>query len=134
MPLEKIYKMMQDNNCDHITVVENYAHLTPIGIITEHDICMQVVGRGRNPRGLTAANVMNTNIARALATLTLADCALLMEETAVKQAFVVDENGTLRGTVRDEDIQMTRDKAYIEELAGRVVAREFKPSAVNRIF
>jgi len=134
MPLEKVYKLMQDNNCDHITVVENYAHHTPIGIITEHDICIQVVGRGRNPRGLTAANVMNTNITRALATLTLTDCALLMEETAVKHAFVVDENGTLRGTVRDEDIRLTKNKLHIEDLASRVVAREYRPSYVNRIF
>lgn len=134
MPLEKVYKLMQDNNCDHITVVENYAHNTPIGIITEHDICLQVVGRGRNPRGLTAANVMDTNITRALATLTLTDCALLMEESAAKRAFVVDENGTLRGTIRDEDIQVSRSKQHIEDLAGMVVAREHRPSASNRIF
>lgn len=134
MPLEKVYKLMQDNNCDHITVVENYAHLTPIGIITEHDICLQIVGRGRNPRGLTAANVMNTNITRALANLTLADCALLMEESAANRAFVVDENGTLRGTVRDIDIQISKNKQHIEDLASRVVSRERRPLVSNRIF
>jgi isocitrate dehydrogenase len=134
MPLEKVYKLMQDNNCDHITVVENYAHNTPIGIITEHDICLQVVGRGRNPRGLTAANVMNTNITRARATLTLADCALLMEESEVKRAFVVDENGTLRGMVRDIDIQVSKNRQYIEDLTSRVVSREQRPSVANRIF
>lgn len=134
MPLEKVYKLMQENDCDHITVVENYAHNTPIGIITEHDICFQVVGRGRNPRGLTAANVMNTNITRALATLTLTDCALLMEESDARRAFVVDENGTLRGTVRDIDIQITRNRQHIEDLASRAIAREYRPSVVNRIF
>lgn len=134
MPLEKVYKLMQDNNCDHVTVVENYAHNTPIGIITEHDICIQVVGRGRNPRGLTAANVMNTNITRALATLTLTDCALLMEECDAKRAFVVDENGTLRGTVRDIDIQFTRNRQHIEDLANRAISREYRPSVSNRIF
>ena len=134
MPLEKVYKLMQDNNCDHVTVVENYAHNTPIGIITEHDICLQVVGRGRNPRGLTAANVMNTSITRALATLTLADCALLMEESEAKQAFVVDENGTLRGTVRDIDIQISKNRQHIEDLASRVFSREYRPPVENRIF
>lgn len=134
MPLEKVYMLMQENNCDHIIVVENYAHNTPIGIITEHDICFQVVGRGRNPRGLTAANVMNTNVTRALSTLTLADCALLMEETMSGMAFVVDENGTLCGTVRNIDIQVSKDRQHIEDLASMVVAREYRPSIENRIF
>jgi CBS domain-containing protein len=134
MPLEKVYKLMQDNNCDQITVVENYAHNTPIGIITEHDICLQVVGRGRNPRGLTAANVMNTDIRRALATLTISDCALLLEESSAKRAFVVDENGTLRGLVRDIDIQFSKNRQHIEDLASRVVSRENRTSVANRIF
>lgn len=134
MALENVYKLMQENKCDHVIVVENYAHHTPIGIITEHDICYQVVGRGRNPRGLTAANVMNTNVTRALTTLTLADCALLMEETMASMAFVVDENGALRGTVRDIDIQVSKDRQHIEDLAGMIVAREYRPSVENRIF
>jgi CBS domain-containing protein len=134
MSLEKVYKLMQENNCDHVIVVENYAHRTPIGIITEHDICLQVVGRGRNPRGLTAANVMNTNITRALATLTLTDCILLMQEKDAKQAFVVDENGTLHGTVTNYDIESTKNKQHIEDLLSRAVARAHRPSAVNRIF
>ena len=77
---------------------------------------------------------MNTNITRARATLTLADCALLMEESDVKRAFVVDENGTLRGIVRDIDIQVSKNRQYIEDLTSRVVSREHRPSVANRIF
>lgn len=135
MPLEKVYNLMQENNCDHMIVVENYAHRTPIGIITEHDICFQVVGRGRNPRGLTAGNVMNTNIARALATLSLTDCILLMQESEAEQAFVVDENGTLHGTVTHRDIESTKTKQHIEDLISRAVSKNRRMSVTaNRIF
>jgi CBS domain-containing protein len=135
MSLEKVYKLMQENTCDHVIVVENYAHRTPIGIITEHDICLQVVGRGRNPRGLSAANVMNTNITRALATLTLTDCILLMQEAEAKQAFVVDENGTLHGTVTNYDIESTKTKQHIEDLLSRAVSKTHRAAASpNRIF
>lgn len=134
MPLDEVYKLMQENSCGHITVVENYAHRSPVGIITEHDICFQILGRGRDPRGLTAASVMNTNISRAPATLTLADCMLLMHENDARQAFVVDEDGALTGTVTDWYIQSTKTKQHIEDLLSRAVARVHRPAAVNQIF
>ncbi len=133
-PLPQVYQMMQESNCDYVTVVESHAHRTPIGIITEHDICLQIVGRGRDPRGLTAANVMNTNIVKALYTVSLTDCSEMMSVSQAKRAFVVDENGMFCGTLSHFDIETTKTRQHLEDLASRAISKENYTSKINRIF
>ena len=52
MSLERVYHLMQ--NCGHkvVVVVESKYHRVPIGVVTERTILEQIVGRGRNPKGL----------------------------------------------------------------------------------
>ena len=113
--LIKIYQLMQENKCDHIIVIESYAHQKPLGIITEHEICAQVVGKGREPRRLTAANVMNTDVIKVPAALNVADCSNLLKSRAAKRALVVNEDGIFCGTITDSDIEKTeqRNVAYV---------------------
>jgi CBS domain-containing protein len=99
VPLEDVLELMDTAGTDHVFVVENYAHRKPIGVITEHDICRQVVGRGRNPRGLTAANVMNTRLVRLNADRSLSECSDIMCENGSKIACVIDGSGVLSGSV-----------------------------------
>ena len=46
MPLEKVFEEMVGADTEHAVVVEGLAHSVPIGVITERDICLQVLGRG----------------------------------------------------------------------------------------
>lgn len=134
MPLMQVYQLMQDNGCEFVSVVENYAHKNPIGVVTEHDICLQVIGKGRSPRGLTAANVMNTEIIKILETSTLAYCSDLIDGSRTKRLLVVDENGALCGTLAQSDIEANKSDRRLENLNRSAFLSEFRNAGINRIF
>lgn len=133
MALEQLYRLMEESGHDYITVVENYAHRTPIGIITEREICRQVIGRGRNPKGLMAANVMDTHIPRARNDLTISECAALMQSKNAEKIFIVDENGALLETLSYQDIESRNTTHPIDSfISGEAAA--YRASSVDRIF
>jgi CBS domain-containing protein len=134
MPLAKVYQLMLENGCDYITVVESYAHRIPIGIITEHDICLQVIGKGRDPRSLNAANVMNTNVIKASYKLSLADCSNLMETNQMKRALVVNEDGMLCGILTEFDLENTKTKQQIENLLSAEAVSKYNTHRLNRLY
>jgi predicted transcriptional regulator len=98
MPLELLYKLMEEKGCDHVIVVDSYVHKIPIGIVTEHNICVQVVGKGRNPRGMTAANVMSTNFVKARIDRQ-ANPVRQSSDPQTSYTVAVDENGSLCGEI-----------------------------------
>lgn len=133
-PLENVYQLMMGNNLEYVTVVESRAHRIPIGIITEHEICQQIVVKGRSPRGLTAANVMNTHIAKISYAASLADCSDLMQETPAKLVFVTDEDGMLCGTLSRSDVEQKKTQQPVETLFGGAVAQQYQTPGVNRLY
>ena len=131
LPLEQVYKLMQEKSGDHVVVIESNAHRIPIGIVTEHEICMQVVGRGRSPRGMTAANVMSTNFVKADLESNLSDCR--QGRTGHRPVIVTDENGALQGVLPDD----VHDQAERDKIPERLFKNVLPPSRVavfDRIF
>ena len=62
MELAQVYELIRQ--CEHglAVVIESNAHRVPIGIVSERSICEQIILRGRNPRGLRAASVIDSRI------------------------------------------------------------------------
>ena len=63
--LEKVYGLLADSQDRLVVVIDGEAHRVPIGIITERSICEQIIGRRRDPRGLSSANVLDCDIVKA---------------------------------------------------------------------
>jgi CBS domain-containing protein len=133
MSLMQVYQLLQDNGGEFIAVVEDYAHKNPIGVITEHDICMQVVGKCRNPRGLTAASVMNTEILKTLETSTLGYCADLLKNSRTKRLFVVNDDGALCGTLTQNSIDANKNERRLDTINRSNFLSEFNNSRINQI-
>jgi CBS domain-containing protein len=106
----------------------------PIGIITEHEICLQVIGNGRNPRTLTAANVMNTNVVKASYTLSVTDCSHLLETNQAERALVINEDGMFCGTLTHLDLETTKNKQRVENSIDRDIYETHNASRANRIY
>jgi len=132
--LTKVYELMSENDCDYVTVVESRAHGIPIGVITEHDICYQILGRGRNPRDMSAANAMNTNIVKMTASSELDDCLNLMKIKQTNRVFIVDENGRLCGTLSRAELEKTKNTSKDAEFFTGSQTFEYHTPGVNRIF
>ena len=130
-PLQKVFERMDAAGAEHAVVVEGLAHSIPIGVITEHDICAQILGRGRNPRGMTAANVMNTNIAKIKARAGSVDLASVGGTPRI--ICVVDDNGALCGTVSPRQIDAEPIRSA-ETSSSPAAVRHFQVSMANRLY
>ncbi|HEX6124334.1 MAG TPA: CBS domain-containing protein [Pyrinomonadaceae bacterium] len=60
--LGDVYELIR--KCEHglVVVVDSESHRVPIGVVSEHSICEQLISRGKNPRGLTAGSVLDPRI------------------------------------------------------------------------
>jgi predicted transcriptional regulator len=111
-PLQTVFRMMMENDCPCIPIVESLAHKNPIGAVTEHDICIKTINDGLNPQRLTAGRVMNCKITTVNGDATLDECVKLMAKTNSPRLFVVDENGAYSGIVTNLELAAGNQKSF----------------------
>lgn len=133
MSLTQVFKLMLDNDCSCIPVVESYAHPVPIGSISEKDICLQIIARNRDPQRLSAANVMNGNICKTKNTATIFDCLNLMQNKNAERLFVLNSKGAICGMIEYAQLEAIRNRQHIDDLYNQVSADAPRYSQ-NRIF
>lgn len=134
MSLIDVYQLMLDSECEYVPVVESNAHNNPTGVITEHDICLQIIAKGRSPRSLTAASVMNAEITKTLDTSTVSYCENLLQNNRTKRLFVVDENGAFCGVISSKEIESGRAERPVDAINRSAFLGEYRNPGINRIF
>jgi CBS domain-containing protein len=102
--LQEAAKMMNDNDCGCIPVVENTETKKPVGVITDRDICCRTVAEGKNPLDLTVGDVMTSSVETVNPNTSVEDCCNLMEEKQIRRVVVVDDMGSCCGIVAQADI------------------------------
>ena len=101
-PLDQVAKMMADNDCGEIPIVDSSAH--PIGVITDRDIVCRTLAQGRNPMELTARDCMTQPAVAVALEASLEDCCATLEEHRIRRVPIVDARGEIRGIVSQADI------------------------------
>src|SRR3954453_7033167 len=104
-PLSEVYELIQ--KCDHgfVVVLDSSTHRVPIGVVNEHSICEQIVGRGRNPNGLRAGNVMDWRIRGVRHTSSIDQFSGGRESQTDSPMLVTNEKGKFVGIVDNERLQ-----------------------------
>jgi CBS domain-containing protein len=122
--LEEVARMMVENDCGAIPVVEDQEDWKPIGIITDRDITCRAVAEGRNPLDMTAEEVMTISPVMVSEDSTVEDCIREMELHQLRRVLIVDANEGCSGIVSLADIALhTGEKDVVE-----VVEEVSKPS------
>jgi len=122
-PLPEVAKMMVDNDCGEIPVVENQKSKIPVGVITDRDIVCRAVAKNNNPLDLTAADCMTKPIVTVTPDTTVEDCCRMMEAKQIRRVPVVDADGACCGIVALADLaRQARSGA-----AGEVVKEVSEP-------
>ena len=134
--LEKVFELMTENGCNCVAVVESNRHRSPIGIITEHDICRQLIGKNRNPRGMRAANVMNTNISKANGDLSLNECLHLIQIKSAERILIIDDDGILCGSLTKAEIEKSLENKSPNnrKIMNDAPFYSYNSPGINRIF
>lgn len=123
-PLEEVARMMVENDCGAIPVVEDQDEWRPVGIVTDRDITCRAVAEGRNPLELTAGDIMTPSPVTVGPETSLDDCEKLMEGHQLRRILVVDRDGGCCGIVALADIARNAP----EEEVGEVIEEVSKPS------
>lgn len=121
MPLQEAARMMVDNNCGCIPVIDEAG--APIGVITDRDIVCRTVAIGRNPLETLVRDAMTSECVTVKSDESLERCVDLLEKNQIRRAVVVDDNRRVIGIVAQADLARKS-----ETLGGEVVAAVSKPS------
>ncbi|HEY0659363.1 MAG TPA: CBS domain-containing protein [Pyrinomonadaceae bacterium] len=102
--LQKVARMMVDNDCGCIPIVDGEDTRRPIGMLTDRDITVRAVAEGKNPLDLTAIDVMTEDVITVTPEMSVEDCGNLMETKQIRRVAVIDKSGACVGMVAQADI------------------------------
>ena len=102
--LQEVARMMVENDCGCVPVVENHETRKPVGVVTDRDITCRAVAEGKDPTRMTARDVMTDHVASVTPDMDVSDCCNVMEDNQVRRVPVVDEQGCCCGMVAQADI------------------------------
>lgn len=109
-PLQAVAQMMIDHDCGMIPVVDDDG--TPVGTITDRDIAVRIVARGKDAARSCACDAMTTPVHSVSVDTSLRDAVCLMEAEKVRRVVVVDANGKVAGVAAIADLALAgKDEA-----------------------
>jgi CBS domain-containing protein len=120
--LEEAVKLMIDNDCGEIPVVDGLETAMPVGVITDRDIVCRTIGKGLNPLEMTVGDCMSTPLISIMPDNTLDECYQLLEENQIRRVPVVDATGKCVGIVSLADIARNAPRADAGEVLQEVSA------------
>ena len=90
-----------------------------VGVVTDRDIVVRAIAKGKDPRGMPAAEVSSPELVTIDPDRDLDDALRLMARHQVRRLPVVDNDNRLLGVVSQADIALeAKDKAAGEMLEG----------------
>jgi CBS domain-containing protein len=102
--LTEVARLMVDNDCGEIPVVEDMQSRKLAGVVTDRDIATRVVAAGRNSAESCAMDCMTSPAISVGPDTSLKECCELMETHQIRRVPVVDEQGGVVGIVSLADV------------------------------
>ena len=99
-----VARMMVEEDCGAIPVVESQESRRVVGIITDRDIVVRIVARGEDVAAAQVAQAMSSDVSTLRTDANIDDCVRLMSDYQVRRVPIVDESGTLVGMVSQADL------------------------------
>ena len=97
-------KKMKDENIGPILVVEDEQGYNLVGIVTDRDLALKVIGEERDAQTTTVGDVMSGDVVTCRADDDLEKALNAMEEHQLRRIPVVDNDGRLVGIISQADV------------------------------
>ena len=98
-------RLMRQHHTGDLVVLDNAdEQREPVGIITDRDIVLEVVAKGRDPGKTTVREIMSTQLVIASASEDYAEALQRMATHGVRRVPVVDDEQCVLGIVTLDDI------------------------------
>jgi len=115
-PLRDIALMMVDQDCGQIPVLGGGNGRKPVGVVTDRDIVVRALAKGRNPLEMTAQDCMTTPCVTVRSDDSLAKVCDAMEREQIRRVLVVDDDGNLCGIVAQADVARSAQTSKTAEV------------------
>jgi CBS domain-containing protein len=102
--LQEVARLMVENDCGCIPVVQSVTNKKPVGTITDRDIAIRGFASGKNPVDLKASDVMTADVVTITLNSSVQECCNVMENHKIRRVLVVDQNGNCTGIVAQADV------------------------------
>jgi CBS domain-containing protein len=118
-------RMMEENDCGSLPVVETRDTMKLTGIVTDRDLALRILGRGQNP-DTRIREAMTRNVAAVRRDDNLDEVERLMAEQQVRRIPVVDEDGRILGIIAQADLAREQGAVGSKDF-GRVLEKISEP-------
>ena len=96
--------IMRDEDTGIVPVIDNEQSLKIVGVVTDRDLCMNVVAEGRDPRTVAVEACMTKVVVTCSPNDSVAKATELMKHNQIRRVPVVDEHSRLQGIVAMADL------------------------------
>lgn len=96
-------RLMEDNDCGSLPVVEDRNSMKLIGIVTDRDLALRILGRGQDPN-TPVREAMTRNVSAVKVDDDLDAIEHVMSSEQVRRVPVVDGQGRVVGIVAQADL------------------------------
>jgi len=97
-------RIMRDEDTGIVPVIENEQSQKLVGVVTDRDLCMNVVAEGRDPRSVLVGECMTSPAVACPPDAPVAKATKVMKENQVRRIPVVDGELKILGIVSMADI------------------------------
>lgn len=126
--LQDVATLMIDNDCGMIPVVEENGSPKPIGTVTDRDIVIRSIAKGKNPIELSAGDIMSQQPVTIRQDASDDEAEELMAQHQIRRLIVVDGSGDCAGVLAQADLARKEP----ESETGRVVKKISQPTDRKR--
>jgi CBS domain-containing protein len=120
--IAEVATKMREQDVGFVPVVVD---ATVLGVVSDRDIAVRVLGRGLDPQSTIVRDIVSTHPISCGASDGVHDAARIMEEHGVRRLVVLDEDQHLAGVFSLADLAArAREHALAGEVLGSISARE----------
>lgn len=126
--LEAAHIMRQKHTGDLVVVDEGEDKAAPLGIITDRDIVVEILGKGLDPAVTPVSTIIRTPVVIANESEDISHALELMRVHGVRRLPVVNHEGTLVGIITADDVlrNLAADASTLVDIVSREQAHEHR--------
>ncbi|HZM23232.1 MAG TPA: CBS domain-containing protein [Anaerolineales bacterium] len=100
----KVAQLMKKEDIGPVLVINNEKDKTLVGIVTDRDLALKVVGEGRDPKNTKVGDVMTGKVVTIRAEDSVENAMKAMAQYQLRRIPVVDDHSRLVGIISQADV------------------------------
>lgn len=106
---QKAAILMRELNVGCVPIVDSEESHLLVGIVTDRDLCLQVLAAGKDAKNTSLAECMTGELVTCLPSDDIESVAHKMQQNQIRRIPVIDDRGHLEGIVSTADIVLCGD-------------------------